>query len=119
MRTDFKLLNIIYTNNMEESVAFYETLGLQREVDGDIDQWWNAFTLGSGSLALHWNNHQELPPTGGNPDLNLSVPATGFDAIYANVASLNPSEINTLQGMGRYFVLIDPNGVRVQINEEL
>lgn len=119
MSTDFKLLNIIYTNDMAESVRFYEELGLKREIEGDVDQWWNAFALGSGALALHWNNNQELPVPGGNPDLNLSVPANRFDSVYTNAASLSPSEINTLEGLGRYFVLTDPNGVRIQINEEL
>lgn len=110
------LLNIVYTNTMEESVTFYEALGLFRKVDGDIDHWWNEFTIGSASLALHWNQNQELPKAS-NPVMHLQVPAVQFEEAYANAAAHNPSEIQTQERIGRFFVLTDPSGVRVQVNE--
>lgn len=114
--THFTLLNIIYANDMAASVAFYEQLGLTRKVGGEVDPWWNEFALGDAALALHWNQGNELPTTS-NPELHLQIAAIEFDALYQASASLQPSALQELEGMGRYFVLTDPNGVRVQINE--
>lgn len=114
--TRFSLLNIIYTNDMTASVAFYEALGLDRKIAGEVDPWWNEFTLDHAALALHWNEGRELATTS-NPELHLQVAADEFDAVYDAVASLQPSGMQELEGLGRYFVLTDPNGVRVQINE--
>ena len=111
-----KLLNIIYTNNQAESVAFYERLGLLRREDGEISQWWNEFPIGDATLALHWNQGNDLP-TQSNPELNFQVETARFDELYAAIADLNPSEMATLQGMGRTFTVTDPNGVVVHINE--
>lgn len=117
MSVSLRLLNIIYTNDMATSVAFYEKLGLFRKEDGEINQWWNEFPIGDARLALHWNNDEPIP-VGSNPELHLQVSAAEFEAIYREVGSLSPSEIATLDGLGRYFTLTDPNGVRVQLNEE-
>lgn len=111
-----KLLNIIYTNNQADSVAFYERLGLLRKEDGEVNQWWNEFPIGDASLALHWNQDKELP-TQSNPELNFQVETAQFDQLYASLGDLNPSGISTLQGLGRTFTVTDPNGVVVHINE--
>ena len=117
MSTSLRLVNIIYTNHMAESVAFYEDLGLFRREDGDVSQWWNEFPVGDATLALHWNQDQPLP-TASNPELHLNVSHAEFDATYAAIAGLHPSEIGTLEGIGRFFTVTDPNGVRVQLNEQ-
>lgn len=111
-----KLLNIIYTNNQADSVAFYERLGLLRRDDAEVNQWWNEFPIGDATLALHWNQDQELP-TQSNPELNFQLGADEFDSLYASLSDLNPSEIGTLQGLGRTFTVDDPNDVTVHINE--
>lgn len=110
------LLNIIYTNSMAESVAFYERLGLFRREDGEVNDWWNEFAVGDTTLALHWNRDETLPATG-NPELNFRLTTEEFDALYASIADLNPSGIDTLRGLGRFFTVMDPNGIRVQMNE--
>lgn len=117
MSVSLRLLNIIYTNDMPASVAFYEKLGLFRKEDGEINSWWNEFAIGDASLALHWNNDEPVP-MGSNPELHLQVRTAEFEAIYHAVGSFSPSEIATLEGLGRYFTITDPNGVRVQLNEE-
>lgn len=117
MSTSLRLLNIVYTNAMADSVAFYEQLGLFRREDGEVNQWWNEFPVGDATVALHWNRDQPLP-TGSNPELHLQASKSEFAALYVDVASLQPSEITTLEGVGRYFTVTDPSGVRVQINEQ-
>lgn len=117
MGASLRLLNIIYTNEMDKSVEFYEKLGLFREVDGEIDQWWNAFPVGNASLALHWNDGKQLP-TESNPELHLQMSSSEFEAVYAEISDLVPSPVETMEGVGRYFTVVDPNGVRVQVNEE-
>ncbi len=116
MSASLRLLNIIYTNSMQESVAFYEQLGLFRNVDGEVDKWWNEFPVGNASLALHWNEGKELP-AGSNPELHLQMTQSEFDAVYAEIGDLAPSPVDMMEGIGRYFTVTDPNGVRVQINE--
>ena len=117
MSTSLRLLNIIYTNHMADSVAFYEHLGLFRREDGEVNQMWNEFPIGDATLALHWNRDQQLP-TQSNPELHLQASKAEFDVLYSEVANLQPSEINSLEGAGRFFTVTDPNGVRVQINEQ-
>ncbi len=116
MSTSLRLLNIIYTNHMAESVAFYEQLGMYRREDGDVNQWWNEFPIGDATLALHWNRDEPLP-TQSNPEVHLQIGKAEFDALHTAVTDLHPSAIDTLQGSGRFFTVVDPNGVRVQINE--
>jgi predicted enzyme related to lactoylglutathione lyase len=115
--TSLRLLNILYTNHMSESVAFYERLGLFRREDGDVNQWWNEFQLGDATLALHWNRDEPLP-TESNPELHLQANRAEFEAIYRDMADHQPSEMQTLERMGRFFTVVDPNGVQVQVNEQ-
>lgn len=117
MSVSVRLLNIIYTNDMEKSVAFYEKLGLFRSVDGEVDQWWNDFPIGNATLALHWNDDKPLPPES-NPELHLQMSQSEFEAVYAEISDLVPSPVETMEGVGRFFTVTDPNGVRVQVNEE-
>ena len=116
MSISVKLLNILYTNDMAASVAFYEQLGLFRNVDGEVDDWWNEFPIGDASLALHWNEGRELP-TASNPELHLQMSRSEFEAVYAEIGDLAPSPVELMEGVGRYFTVTDPNRVRVQVNE--
>lgn len=116
MSISLRLLNILYTNDMEESVVFYERLGLFRKEDGEVNQWWNEFPIGDASLALHWNNDQPIA-TQSNPELHLQASSSEFASIYSSIAQYSPSGIETLEGVGRYFTVVDPNGIRVQVNE--
>lgn len=116
MSVSMRLLNILYTNDMEASVAFYERLGLFRKEDGEVSKWWNEFAVGDGSIALHWNSDEPLPTTS-NPELHLQVRFAEFESIHAAMSEHSPSEIQTLERMGRFFTVTDPNGVRIQINE--
>ena len=117
MSASLRLLNIIYTNDMEKSVHFYEKLGLFRSVDGEIDTWWNDFPVGNASLALHWNDGKPLP-TESNPELHFQMSHSEFEAVYAAIGDLAPSPVETMEGVGRFFTVTDPNGVRVQVNED-
>lgn len=118
MTVSARILNIIYTNDMVASVAFYERLGLFRKEDGEVNTWWNEFPIGDATLALHWNADKPLP-TASNPELHLQMRADEFDAVYAAIADLQPGEMGTLEGMGRFFTVTDPAGVKIQINEEV
>lgn len=118
MSVSLKLLNIIYTNDMAASVDFYERLGLFRKEDGEINQWWNQFPIGDASIALHWNDDKPLPAES-NPELHLEVSASEFEATHANILGFSPSAIAHMERIGRYFTVTDPNGVQIQVNEEV
>lgn len=113
---DYSLLSIIYTTRMAESVSFYERLGLQRKLAGAVDQWWNEFVIGDAALALHWHQGDDAPaPT--QSELHLRLDAAAFNSLYDALSPDQSLVIHELRGVGRYIVLTDPNGVRVQINE--
>ena len=114
-----KLMNIAYTNDMHASVAFFDKLGLQRDQPDAISDWWNQYSVGDATLALHWNQGNELP-TSSNPELHFTVGDGELDRLYAQLdadgADLE-GEIFQLDGMPtRTFVVRDPSGIRVQIN---
>ncbi len=114
------LLIVIYARDMNESVPFYEALGLTRKTSGEIDEMWNEFALGDGALALHGLGSGELPVSTGRVQVNINVPADGtLDAILARCKA-SDFEIGTGiddQGFGRFFWVRDPDGLPVQVNE--
>jgi|GEM_PF-2655823 len=114
-----KLMNIIYTNNMTESVAFYEAIGLQPTQPGSIDAWWNVLTLGDAEVALHWNGDEPLPEPSSRLELHFTLPDSELDKTWADIQNkglLPGSPIEMLDGVGRYFWLTDPDGMKVQFN---
>ncbi len=114
------LLIVIYARDMNESVPFYETLGLPRTTPGEIDEMWNEFGLGDGALALHGLGNGELPISTGRVQVNINVPADGtLEAVLARCKD-QEYEVGTGiedQGFGRFFWVRDPDGLPVQINE--
>lgn len=114
-----KMMNIIYTNTMAEAVAFYKAIGLQPMRPGTIDEWWNVLTLGDAEVALHWNAGDPLPEPSSRLELHFALPDRDLDDTYADFQrkGLIPgSPIEMLEGVGRYFWLTDPDGMKVQFN---
>ncbi len=104
---------------MARSVAFYESLGLEREGTGVIDDYWNGFTVNGGKLALHWAMGDPLPPPSGRMTLNIDLPADGsLERLRETCmsAGYEPSDVGD-EGFGRFFWLKDPDGLTVQFNE--
>ena len=117
-----RLLVIVYVEDMARSVAFYEALGLKREAPGDVDAWWNAFTLGDATLALHHNGGAPLPPVSDRMHLNLDLPPDGsLDIMHTRCQELGldiGAGIDDV-GFGRFFWVRDPDGLPVQFNERV
>lgn len=113
-----QLLAILYTNDMAASVRFYEAIGLQRQA-GEVDDWWNEFTVGDAVLALHWNQGDPFP-TQSNPALNFRLPLTDLESLYATAESTGLEIVQPMKDMefvGKIFALKDPSGVMVQFNQ--
>lgn len=114
------LTNIIYTNRMDEAVAFYEAIGLTRANPGEINAWWNVLTMGDAEVALHWNQDAPLPKPSSRLEMHFTTSdAAELDRLFTTfqekgLALVGP--IETLEGVGRFFVLTDPDGLPVQFN---
>lgn len=114
-----QLLVIVYVSEMARSVAFYESLGLEREDSREIDDYWNGFTVNGGKLALHWAMGDPLPPPSGRMTLNIDFAADGsLQRLHETCASIgyDPSVIGD-EGFGRFFWTKDPDGLTIQFNE--
>lgn len=114
------LTNIIYTNRMEEAVAFYEGIGLTRVNPDDINEWWNVLTMGDAEVALHWNQGQALPEPSSRLEMHFTTAdAAELDNLFTTFREKGlalAGSIETLEGVGRFFVLTDPDGLKVQFN---
>lgn len=116
-----KLTTMIYVSDMQRSIAFYETLGLTRDHDGEIDKNWNGFPVGDGTLALHIHENGSMPEIGGRADLTLVVPVDGsLDRVHqvCRDRGIEFGAETQDDGFGRFFWVKDPDGYPVTINEQ-
>lgn len=103
------LMPIVYVRDMDESVAFYERLGFQVDIQSR-SQNWTELKAGQGAvLALH-------SAEGGKAGrVELSMVAEEPLERLAEVAAIARGIAD--EGFGRSVVLLDPNGLRIQVNE--
>jgi len=103
------LMPIVYVRDMDDSVAFYERLGLEVDIQSR-SQNWTEMKVGEGAvLALH-------SAEGGKAGrVELSMVA---DQPLEAVADLVPVARGIAdEAFGRSVVLEDPNGLQIQVNE--
>ncbi len=115
-----QLMIVVYARDMNESVPFYETLGLERSQPGEIDEMWNEFAVGDGALALHGLGSGDLPVSTGRVQVNINVLADGtLDTVLARCKDRDYDIGAGIgdQGFGRFFWVRDPDGLPVQVNE--
>ncbi|MCP5025201.1 MAG: VOC family protein [Actinomycetia bacterium] len=109
-----KLLPIVYVTNMDRSVRFYTLLGFRPSTVGEF---WSELEAGSGAML---GLHGATGPLDGGTQVELNL-----------VADQPLEEISRLAGdhqmkvareirdeiFGRSFVLTDPDGLAIQVNE--
>jgi hypothetical protein len=77
----------------------------------NISEHWTSFDVGGGHLALHLTDEADLGP--GQVELSLVA-----DEPLEAVADRVGGEVNIVdQPFGRSFVVTDPDGTKIQINE--
>ncbi|MCH8129761.1 MAG: VOC family protein [Acidobacteria bacterium] len=108
-----RLQPIIYTTDMPAAVAWYSTvLGSEPTYTSDM---WSSFEVAGATLGVH--RVETLPDRG---RVELSLVAT--EALHDVLARVTAAGIEPLRGIadetfGRSFVLEDPDGSPVQVNE--
>lgn len=108
-----RLQPIIYTTDMLAAVAWYSTvLGSEPTYTSDM---WSSFEVAGATLGVH--RVETLPDRG---RVELSLVAT--EALHDVLARVTAAGIEPLRGIadetfGRSFVLEDPDGSPVQVNE--
>lgn len=105
---------------MNQSVAFYETLGATRAGTVEIGARITQLTVGDGSLDLLANENTQMPDVGSRAYLILVVSADGsIDRIHQACKDQGFAfgfEVRD-DGFGRFFLVHDPDGYRLTINE--
>lgn len=114
-----QLMPIAYVSDVPRAVRFYGALGLTLRPHAPLADGmrWAEIDLGDATLALHgW---APLPEPSGRLELHFSVATGELDAIFARAEAAGLSVAGPIrdEGFGRFFVLHDPDGLAVQINE--
>ena len=103
------LMPIIYVREMDESVAFYEQLGFEVDLQSR-SHGWTELKAGEGAvLALH------IAEEGKAGRVELSMVAKQPLERLAEVSALARGIAD--EAFGRSIVLQDPNGLQIQVNE--
>jgi catechol 2,3-dioxygenase-like lactoylglutathione lyase family enzyme len=115
-----QLVNVIYVTDMQRSVAFYESIGLRRRDQGEVDPGWNEFAIGDAMIALHATAPEKMDPPSGRLDLIFHIPAGELEPLRDRCRDLGyafGADIADI-GFGNYFWITDPDGLAVTFNEK-
>ncbi|MCU0492057.1 MAG: VOC family protein [Chloroflexaceae bacterium] len=107
---------IVYSPNLERAIEFYQRLGFQLTV-WNRPRLWAELRWGETLLALHYV--ESLPrPQGSRAELSF-VCRESLEAVVDRLeqAGITPEHPITDESFGRYIVICDPDGTRIQINE--
>jgi catechol 2,3-dioxygenase-like lactoylglutathione lyase family enzyme len=103
------LMPIVYVRDMDESVAFYERLGFEVDLQSR-SQHWTELKAGDGAvLALH------AAEEGDTGQVELSMVAKEPLERLAEVSPVARGIAD--EAFGRSIVLRDPSGLQIQVNE--
>lgn len=108
-----RLQPIVYTSDTARSVAWYSKV-----IDAEpsyASEAWTAFEVGGATLGIH---HVAERPTATYLEISL-VSAEALEDVIARLAThdIEPAEGIREQPFGRSFLLRDPDGAPVQVNE--
>lgn len=103
-----KLQTIVYVSSMDTSIGWYSTLlGVEPTVRSEH---WTSFEVGGANLALHLTDR-----AAGQGDVALSLVVD--EPLEAVAARVEPTRAIADEPFGRSFVVTDPDGVVIQVNE--
>ena len=101
------LMPIVYVQDMEASIAFYESLGFARN---SLSEMWSELSAGdSAVLALH----KAPPDYVGQVELAL----VSEEPLERVAEMVTPHRGIADEAFGRSLVVLDPNGMKIQVNE--
>jgi catechol-2,3-dioxygenase len=106
-----KLMPILHVSNVDRSLEFYGTLGFTTALEGRSGHW-AEMSLGDAILGLH--HADPLPPITGRIELCLLIQEP-LERLLERLRVEQPFIVD--EAFGRSFVLHDPDGNAVQINE--
>jgi predicted enzyme related to lactoylglutathione lyase len=107
-----------YVKDMERAVAFYESLGFQRQ--GEASPMWTEFAFGDATFALHRAMSEELAPPSDRLTLNITVDGEMLDRLHATCEAQGYPLAGPIAdvGFGRRFTVTDPDGLPVTFIEK-
>jgi predicted enzyme related to lactoylglutathione lyase len=108
-----RLQPIVYASSMDRTVGWYEAVLGRAPVSRSAA--WSAFDIGGAMLGIHLG--ERTAPAG---PVALSLIATApLEEVLARLAAagITPEGEIVDQPFGRSFVLRDPEGLAVQVNE--
>lgn len=108
-----RLQPIVYTADMEAAVRWYgAVLGIQASYRSEV---WTSFAVGDATLGIHTVSE---PVDTSRGDLSL-IATEPLEEVLERLArsGIEPAEGIVRQPFGRSFLLRDPDGSPVQVNE--
>lgn len=106
-------LPIVYVSDMDRALAFYRALGFQLHNEGRV---WSELRLGKARLALHEADPEVLDR--GRLELAMAAHIPLEDLLdRLAAAGVQPERAISDEAFGRSVLLLDPDGLPIQVNE--
>lgn len=110
---DLTPLPIVYVSDMDSALVFYRALGFQLYTGGRV---WSELRLGEARLALHKADPEALDS--GHLGLAMAAHIPLEDLLDKLVAAgVQPARAISDEAFGRSVLLLDPDGLPIQVNE--
>ena len=106
-----KFMPILHVSDIEQSLEFYSRLGFTTDLEGRSGNW-AELSLGDAMLGLHYAN--PVPPITGRIELCL-LSQEPLEKLLERLLIERTFIVD--EAFGRSFVLHDPDGNAIQINE--
>jgi len=105
---------IIYVTDMDQSLAWYRAVLAGADVVS-TSPWWSELSIEGAALALH---SAETVSSGGRVGLAFEADGT-LEHLIERLAALGIETEGgvTAQPFGRSLMLVDPDGLHIQVNE--
>jgi len=104
------VMPVVYVRDMDESVAFYEQLGFEVDIQSRSENW-TEFRAGGGAAVLAL--HSAEGDAAGRVELSMIAE----EPLQQIAKSASVARGIADEAFGRSIVLEDPNGLRIQVNE--
>ena len=110
---DLTPLSIVYVSDMDRALSFYRSLGFQLHSEGRV---WSELRLGEARLAIHKADPEELESNRLGLAMVAHIPLEDL-LERLDAAGIHPARNISDEAFGRSFLVLDPDGLPIQINE--
>lgn len=116
MKKPLIMMPVLFVENVDRTIRFFETLGLEMSIRSRTHSW-AEFDVGGAILALHEADLETL-----SNEVRMELAFVAQESLYEVEARCRANRIPvervvTDERFGRSMVVRDPDGLLIQINE--